>query len=30
MEKMTLIAHADSKQRLLKALQHLGKVEVVS
>jgi len=30
MEKMTLIAHADSKQRLLKALQQLGKVEVVS
>jgi len=30
MEKMTLIAHADSKQRLLKALQLLGKVEVIS
>ena len=30
MEKLTLIAHADSKQRLLKALQKLGAVEVLS
>lgn len=30
MEKMTLIAHADSKQRLLQTLQQLGKVEVIS
>ena len=30
MEKLTLIAHADSKQRLLKVLQQLGKVEVIS
>ena len=30
MEKMTLIAHADSKQRLLKALQQIGAVEVIS
>lgn len=30
MEKVTLIAHADSKQRLLKKLQHLGAVEVVA
>ena len=30
MEKVTLIAHADSKQRLLKKLQHVGAVEVVT
>ncbi len=30
MEKVTLIAHADSKQRLLKKLQHLGAIEVVT
>lgn len=30
MEKVTLIAHADSRHRLLKKLQQLGAVEVVS
>ena len=30
MEKVTLIAHADSRQRLLKRLQQLGAVEVVT
>lgn len=30
MEKMTLIAHADSKQQLLKTFQQMGKVEVIS
>jgi V/A-type H+-transporting ATPase subunit I len=30
MEKVTLIAHADSKQRLLKSLQQLGAVEVLT
>ena len=30
MERLTLIAHADSKQKLLKKLQHLGSVEVIT
>ena len=30
MEKVTLIAHADSRQRLLKRLQQMGAVEVVT